>query len=78
MKMETESKQVGFMAVGNYGTTVHLTNAKKHPRGQLLTKLCASHAEKMYIDDKEGNAVHVGYIVGGEWFTIYAVHAWNG
>ena len=76
--MKNENNKLGYMAVGNRGTTVHLTDAKKHPRGQLLTKLCESHAEKMYIDTKDGETKHVGYVIGGEWFTVYAVHAWEG
>lgn len=66
------------MAVGNHGTTYHLTEANKHPRGQLLAKCCRKHADKMYIDTKSGEAKRIGYIIGGEWFTVYAVHTWEG
>ena len=76
--MKNENKKLGYMAVGNYGTKLQLTDANKHPRGQLLKKLGASHAAKMYIDTKDGGPKHVGYIIGGEWFNIYEVHAWEG
>jgi hypothetical protein len=70
--------KLGYLARGNNGTEWHLTNTDKSPRQQLLEKMCSSHADKMYVDDKEGNAKHVGYIVRGEWFTIYEVHEWTG
>ncbi len=70
--------KLGYMAIGNYGTTHRLTESGKHPRGQLLEKCYRKHAAKMYVDDKDGNAKHIGYIVGGEWFTIYEIHEWNG
>ena len=76
--MKNENKKLGYMAVGNYGTTLQLTDAKKHPRGQLLKKLGASHAAKMYTDTKDGETKHIGYIIGGEWFTVFEVHAWEG
>ena len=75
---EGDEMKLGYMAVGNRGTTVHLTDADKHPRGQLLAKLFAGHADKMYVDGKDGEAKHVGYIVRGEWFTVYEVHEWAG
>lgn len=66
--------KIGYMASGSRGTVVHLTDPEKHPRGQLLSKLGASHAAKMYVGDGE----HVGYIVNGEWFNVYEVHSWVG
>jgi hypothetical protein len=67
------------MAVGNRGTTHHLTDGKKHPRGQLLAKCGRRHADKMYVDNAStGEARHIGYIVAGEWFTVYEVHSWEG
>ena len=70
--------KIGYMAVGSYGTTYHLTDAKKHPRGQLLAKCDRKHASKMYIDTTSGDVRHVGYIVAGEWFNVYEVHSWDG
>jgi len=71
-------KLLGYMAMGNLGTTIHLTDAKKHPRGQLLRDLGKTHAKKVYSDSKEGVTKHVGYIVGKEWFTLYEVREWIG
>lgn len=60
------------------GTTYHLTDKDKHPRGQLLKKCFKKHAEKMYVDTTEGKTKHIGYIVSGEWFRLYEVHSWEG
>jgi hypothetical protein len=71
--------KIGYMAVGNHGTTYHLTEANKHPRGQLLAKCYRKHAAKMFVDSERGDtAKHIGYIIGGEWFTVYEVHEWQG
>jgi len=70
--------KIGYLAIGHYGTTLHLNDPSKPPRKQLLDKLGASHAQKMYVDDKDGNAKHVGYVVDREWFNIYEVHDWVG
>ena len=70
--------KLGYMALGHYGTTVHLNNPDKPPRGQLLAKLGATHATKVYVDSSDGKSHHVGYIVNNEWFTIYEVHGWEG
>jgi hypothetical protein len=67
--------KLGYMAIGSYGTKLHNL---KHPRKDILERMGKTHASKMYIDDKDGNAKHVGYIVGGEWFTVYEIHEWNG
>ncbi len=70
--------KVGYMAVSNRGTTYHLIDAKKHPRGQLLAKCYRKHAAKMYCDTKAGEEKHIGYVIAGEWFNIYEVHSWEG
>jgi hypothetical protein len=70
--------KLGYMAVGNRGTTHHLTEPGRHPRRQLLDKCGRSHADKMYVDHTGGPPTHIGYIVGGEWFSVYEVHTWNG
>jgi len=59
-----------FMAIDQYGQTYH---GLSHPRKDLLDKLCATHADKMYVDDKDGNIVHVGYVISGLWLTLYEV-----
>jgi hypothetical protein len=66
--------KLGYMAVGNYGTTFHgLTN----PRKEICERMGRKHASKVYRDNSKGEAVHVGYIVGGEWFTVYQVHTFK-
>lgn len=69
--------KLGYMAFGNYGTILHLNNPDKPPRGQLLARLGATRATKMYVDRTDGQPRHIGYIVGKEWFTIYEVHRWE-
>lgn len=69
--------KLGYLARGSNGTELHLVDPEKHPRAQLMEKLDSHHADKMYVDDKEGNPKHVGYIVREEWFTIYEVHEWS-
>ena len=69
--------KLGYMAVGNRGTTYHLTDGNKHPRKQLLEKCYRQHAQKIFNDSESGESKHVGYIVGGEWFNIFEVHSWN-
>jgi hypothetical protein len=64
-----------FMAIGQYGQTYH---GLTHPRKDLLNKLCRKHAAKMYREDKEGHAHHVGYVIAGLWLTVYKVEPWEG
>lgn len=71
------SALLGYMARTDAGHTVHLTDPKRHPRGQLLAKLGRQHAQRMFIDRKSGPPVHIGYIVAGEWWTVYEVHEWS-
>jgi len=68
---------LGYMARDQRGHTLHLPGAT-HPRKALLQELGASSAQKMYIDTKSGKTKHIGYIVRGQWFTIYAIHEWTG
>jgi len=70
--------KLGYMAIGHNGTTLHLSNPDKPPRGQLLAKLGATHAKKVYADRVDGKSHHVGYVVGNEWFHVYEVHEWTG
>lgn len=70
--------KLGYIAIGHCGTTLHLNNPDKPPRGQLLAELGATHATKIYVDRTDGTPHHVGYIVGKEWFNIYEVHEWTG
>ena len=58
-----------YMAVDQYGTTVH---GLEYPRRDLQRQF-GGRARKMYQDKKDGTMVHVGYIVGKQWFTLYKV-----
>ena len=64
-----------YMAVDQYGQTFH---GLDHPRKDLLERLGYKYAQKMYQDTKDGNAKHTGYVIGGHWFTVYAVAPWQG
>ena len=59
-----------YMAIDQYGNTYH---GLEHPRKDLLKRLGCTHAEKMYQDKKDGTTVHVGYVIGGLWLTLYSV-----
>ena len=59
-----------YMAIDQYGQTYH---GLKHPRQDLLERLGYSSARKMYQDKKDGSTVHVGYVIGGLWLTLYRV-----
>ena len=69
--------KLGYMAIDERsGNTLKLTE-NKHPRGQLLAKLCRKHAAKMFVDVKDGGAKCVGYVAGGGWWRVYEVHDWT-
>ncbi len=59
-----------FMAVDQYGTTFH---GLTHPRKDLLKKFGAKHASRIYRDKEGGGRVHVGYVIGERWLTLYEV-----
>ena len=47
-------------------------NIVKHPRKELMERLDAKHADKMYVDRPDG-AYHIGYIIRGCWITVYGL-----
>lgn len=63
-----------YMAIDQYNQTYH---ELRHPRKDLLERLGRSKASKMYIDRKDGSSVHVGYVIAGQWLTIYEVKRIN-
>lgn len=70
---------LGYMACGHQGTVHHLNKPDVSPRQQLLEHCDRKSAKKVYCDHKvTGKAMHIGYIVGGEWYTVYEVHSWEG
>lgn len=62
---------VKYIAVGNHGGIFMLVS--EYPRKELMERMHASRAEKCYIDKLDGTSAHIGYIVSGQWFTLYAV-----
>lgn len=59
-----------FMAIDQYGQSYH---GLVKPRRDLLRRIGRKHASRMFRDKKDGQAVHVGWIIGGLWLTIYEV-----
>ena len=58
-----------YIAFDQYGNTFHI---EKHPRKELLEKLCRAHASKMYVDRlNESEPKHIGYVIAGHWLTVY-------
>lgn len=68
---------MALMAMGSHGTTLHGID-EKCPRKDLLDRLSATHAGKVYVDTTNGDIRHVGYIVRGEWYRLYNVAPWEG
>ena len=65
--------KLGVMGIDQYGNHY---DGLVHPRKDLLDRLGASHAEKLYRD-RGGKPVHVGYVISGLWIELYEVHAWS-
>ena len=68
--------KTGYIAIDQYNNRVTLTDTK-HPRKQLLNKLGVKSAQTIYRD-VDGKSKLDGYIVRGSWYSIYAIHAWDG
>jgi hypothetical protein len=60
-----------FIGIDQYGTTYH--NLGQFPRKELLIRLGRRHASKIYVDKKNGTTVHIGYIIGSLWITLYTI-----
>ena len=59
-----------YMAIDQYGQTYpHLG---QFPRQALMNQL-SGKVSKMYVDKTDGSTVHVGYVIGGNWLTLYEV-----
>jgi len=64
-----------LLGVDQYGKAYWIHS--KYPRKDLTAQLGIKKAEKMYITDKKGNTLHIGYIIGDRWITIYKLAAWK-
>lgn len=62
---------MNHMAIDQYGHAYH--GLGEHPRKELMERLARSSAQRMYVDKKDGRTVHIGYIIGGLWLTLYKV-----
>ena len=68
-------KEIGYMAIDQYGTTYHIGD--NPPRKYLLDYFGRKHCSKMYRDTKDGKIRHVGYVVAGHWLEIFTVSLWK-
>ena len=59
-----------YMAIDQFGETYH---GLKHPRKDLMEQLGATKAERIYVDAKNGDILHVGYVIAGHWCRIFKV-----
>jgi len=64
-----------ILAIDQYGNSHRLTG--KHPRKELIERLGASNASKMYEDHIDGKTYHVGYVIDGAWYKFYTVTPWE-
>lgn len=70
--MTTKVKYLAIAEHALYSSSpIYLTT--DHPRKELLERLNAKRADKIYVDDTNGQAAHVGYIIAGVWYTLYQV-----
>jgi hypothetical protein len=65
-----------FMAINKYGHTFH--DLGQHPRKELMKRIGCRHVSKMYHDRKDASVIHVGYVVGQHWCTLYEVKPYEG
>lgn len=56
-----------FIAVDQYGNKVWID---KYPRKELIEHVGGGAVSKMYVDNKDGNTYHIGYVVSNYWFTV--------
>ena len=63
---------LGYMATDQHGNTYHMYN-EKSPRKWLLHHFGRKNAQKMYVDGKDGKAIHTGYIIAGHWLSVFQV-----
>jgi len=66
---------ISTMGIDQHGNTYH--GLGKYPRKELLSRLDASKAGKMYRDTADGSTRHVGYIVRGLWSELFNVSTWK-
>lgn len=60
-----------YMAIDQFGKTYH--DLGKHPRKALLERFGRRHAERMYLDMRDGRTVQTGWVIAGRWCSVYEV-----
>ena len=56
-----------YIAIDQYDNKIFV---EKYPRKELMEHVGCSHVSKMYVDNKDGNTYHVGYVISNRWFTV--------
>ena len=64
--------KLGYIAIDQWGNTYKMPG-ERFPRRFLLRHFDRKHADRMYVDDLDGKAVHVGWIIAGRWLSTYRV-----
>jgi hypothetical protein len=63
-----------MLALDQHGNTLYIEG--KFPRKELMEHHKVKSAQKMYIDKiagpDKGKIVHVGYVVSGHWYRLFA------
>lgn len=59
-----------FMAIDQYG---RVERGLTHPRKDLQARGYCGRVSKMYVDQKDGSVIQIGYVIGQHWFTLYKV-----
>lgn len=65
--------KLGYIGIDSYG---NYTKLDKHPRKELM-EVYGSNVSIMYQDMKDGSTEKVGYVINGNWITVYEVHSWE-
>lgn len=66
------SRTKHYMGIDQHGVTYH--DLGTHPRKALLERFGRKHADKIYLDLKDGRTVHTGYVIAGLWIQLYEVY----
>lgn len=67
---KTKNSTARYMAKDQYGVCYHNII---HPRKELLEYFGRKHADKMYVDGKDGKRYHVGYVIAEHWLRLFKV-----
>ena len=67
---------LGYLAINQHGNLLRVKGMR--PRKFLMDMAGVRSARKMYEDCKSGGVRHIGWIVAGEWWSVYQVHDLHG